>query len=292
MTPKLKRAYQSVIVRAMDQPLRGRAGTLRSMSAPFLEYVADTAHGMDQLAVERIVYLGAQPAHVHLDHIGVAVEVDIPDFLRDQRPREDLARASQQQREKLEFLWREIEGFSGACHAVPDGVELEVGHLERGSRLRPAAAQDGAQPREELRERERLDEIVVGTELETLHAVANGIARCQEQDRRLDLMMPQLLDDAPAVASGQHHVQNDGVVGARPRKVRAILTVVRHVDHEAILLEAARQIGGGLVLVLDDEELHGRTALSGPDYPDGSQSSFTDGGSERSGLMIPKQAGV
>src|SRR5262249_40057416 len=44
-----------------------------------LEHVADAAHGVDQLVLEGIVDLGAEPAHVHVDDVGPGVEAHVPD---------------------------------------------------------------------------------------------------------------------------------------------------------------------------------------------------------------------
>lgn len=44
---------------------------------------------MDQLVVEWVVHLGAQPVHVNIHYIGPAVEIDVPDLLGDQRSRDE-----------------------------------------------------------------------------------------------------------------------------------------------------------------------------------------------------------
>ena len=46
------------------------------------------------------------------------------------------------------------------------------------------AAQEGAQPRQQLGQIEGLDEIVVGADVETLDSVVHRVARGQHQDRR------------------------------------------------------------------------------------------------------------
>src|SRR2546421_340602 len=43
------------------------------------EPVARPAHRLDQLDLERVVYLAPQAAHVHVDHVGRALKVVAPD---------------------------------------------------------------------------------------------------------------------------------------------------------------------------------------------------------------------
>ena len=77
-----------------------------------------------------------------------------------------------------------------------------------------AAAQDALHAGEQLREGERLDEVVIGAELEPLDAVVDLVARAEEKHRRLPLPA-DALQHRPAVDPGQHHVEQDQVVLGR-----------------------------------------------------------------------------
>src|SRR5205085_721778 len=48
--------------------------------------VAGAAHGLQQLALEIAVDLLPEPAHMHVDHIGLRIEMVIPDILQQHRP--------------------------------------------------------------------------------------------------------------------------------------------------------------------------------------------------------------
>ena len=52
--------------------------------AALLENITDATNGMDKLASEWIVDLGSKPTHMDFDHIGIAIEVDVPDLLGNQ----------------------------------------------------------------------------------------------------------------------------------------------------------------------------------------------------------------
>src|SRR5579862_9472621 len=79
MRPKEKIAYQSV----------SRTASLpRPRSAGIVEDIAHPADRVDQLAVERIVDLGAEAADVDVHDVRPAVEIHVPDFLGDGRARQ------------------------------------------------------------------------------------------------------------------------------------------------------------------------------------------------------------
>jgi len=50
-----------------------------------LKHISHAANGMDQFLFEWIVDLAAQPAYRHIDDVGIAVEIDVPDLLGNQR---------------------------------------------------------------------------------------------------------------------------------------------------------------------------------------------------------------
>src|SRR5215813_6008046 len=123
---KVEAVYQKVSREASDHARRlGRddaecvaaapgAGPCESSSGPLFEDIADTAYGVDQRMPEGLVDLRAQPADVHIDDVGPAVEVHVPDLLRDQRPGEDVAHVAGEEREQEELLGSEIQTLSGA----------------------------------------------------------------------------------------------------------------------------------------------------------------------------------
>ena len=73
---------------------------------------------MNQLGLERVVELGAQAPHRHIDDVGVAVEVHVPHMLADQRARDDLAEVAHEVIEQRVFLRRQIDALAGAQPVV------------------------------------------------------------------------------------------------------------------------------------------------------------------------------
>src|ERR1051326_3674823 len=62
----------------------------------------------------------------------------------------------------------------------------------------------GVHARDELGHRERLDEVVVSTDVERVNAIVLGAAGADDDDRRADALRARVLVHAPAVALRQH----------------------------------------------------------------------------------------
>ena len=105
---------------------------------------------------------------------------------------------------------------------------LDLDPLAALGRLRADAAADGgAHAGDELAHRERLDEVVVGADLERADPVALGAARADDDDRRADPLAADGLDQLPAVearaASGRarrRRAARSGAARARSRPAR------------------------------------------------------------------------
>ena len=64
---------------------------------------------------------------------------------------------------------------------------------------------------DELAHRERLDEVVVGPDLERVDTVVLGATRGDDDDRRADALGARRLDELPAVQLGEHQVEHADV---------------------------------------------------------------------------------
>ena len=71
--------------------------------------IPDTPHGLQELPLERLVDLVAQPAHEHVDDVGLRVKAVLPHVGQDHGLRDDLARVPEQVLEQGEFLVREVD---------------------------------------------------------------------------------------------------------------------------------------------------------------------------------------
>ena len=112
--------------------------------------------------------------------------------------------------------------------------------------------------RQQLGEGKRLDQIVIGTGVETGHAILKRVPCGEHEDRRLDTALAQRLQDLQAVASGQRQVEQDDVerLGVDPEE-RPLAGPLDD-DLELLALEPLAQGVGDLHFVFDDENSHQR----------------------------------
>ena len=124
-----------------------------------------------------------------------------------------------------------------------------------GRSIGPAAG-EGAEPGEELLERERLGEVVVGPGIEAAHAVLDRVAGGEHQHGRPPALGPQGVAHGEPVGLGDHGVEHDGVVVLLAGRPQRLVPVAGDVDRVALALEAPAHEGCHLHLVLDHQHAH------------------------------------
>src|SRR5204862_7608380 len=105
------------------------------------------------------------------------------------------ALVSQQVLEQFELATGEIDQLVATDDTAADEIELEIRNLEPQHIGGTASAHQGANPCEELRQRERFHQVVVGAEIEPEHAIINAVTGREDQDRRVDAALAQCLQD-------------------------------------------------------------------------------------------------
>ena len=144
--------------------------------------------------------------------------------------------------------------------AVPAGlaaaqVDLDVaeGHHFLGRRALPGAAEDGPHPRHQLPGRERLDQVVVGAQLEAEDAVDLVVARREEEDGH-GAAGADLAADVEAVAgSRQADVEDDDPRVLLLEDLQALLAVAGQEHAEALAAQVQVHQVGDVRVVLDDD---------------------------------------
>src|SRR6185295_19206130 len=98
-----------------------------------------------------------------VEGLGRAEPVDVPDLVYEPLATDDLAGLPHQQRQEVELLARQLERLAVQRHGPRRRIELDVADLlglRRGRRRGGArAAQDRADPGDELARAERLDDV-------------------------------------------------------------------------------------------------------------------------------------
>ena len=107
--------------------------------------------------------------------------------------------------------------------------------------------------RHHLVHRERLGKVIVGSSVETFHAVMQGISRRQHEARNTNAGISQPLQQDEPVPVWQPSIKNQGLVGhllnSRPRGVDA----VGHIDADSCGYQAFVYKPGHPLMVFDQE---------------------------------------
>ncbi len=190
------------------------------------------------------------------DDVAVAVEGHVPDLLGDQRSRQHVALVLEKQGQQEELLGCKLDRQVAAQHLMPSHVEGQILELQPLRGRCRAAPQQRPHAREEFREGKWLDEIVVRAQVQPFHSILYGIAGGQKQHGRLAARLPVGAQHRPAVASRQHHIQDDERVAGGERKMQRLLSVPGDVDDETLLRQAGAKEGRGLFVIFYEQQLH------------------------------------
>jgi len=135
--------------------------------------------------------------------------------------------------------------------------DAEVAGLDRRRVPITRTSQEGANPSKKDGERERLGDVVVGAGVERLGLVEVTILRSEHEDRRPVSRLAKLCGDLKSVPAGEQDVEDDQVVAALGSQPQPVFAVEGDLDREALRLETTFNHCGDLLVVLDEEQLHG-----------------------------------
>jgi hypothetical protein len=166
----------------------------------------------------------------------------------------DSIRLSNERREKLKLRRGEVDALSSDGHPHPRHVHLDARgpeHVSAGRR-RGRSPKHGPNARDELLRAERLDDVIVGADLQADDAVGLVAASGQHDDGDVR-RTAKLPGDVEAVAPGKPEIQHDQVGARAPRARERRLAVPRHDHLEPGVLEIVSDQPGDLQLVLHHE---------------------------------------
>src|SRR5215213_2967909 len=135
----------------------------------YAEDVARAADCMEEPGFATGFELSAEVRDEDLDRVRDGEGVVAPDLVEQPLPGDHEPLVAHQVLEQLELALGEVDRALAARDLVGVGVEHQVADAQRRHAARRAAAEQGAQPRKELLALERLDQVVVGADVESLH---------------------------------------------------------------------------------------------------------------------------
>src|SRR5206468_3255063 len=133
------------------------------LGKPVVQRISRAADGADRVLRAGSVEQLAQAADVDVDGTLVDVDVAAPHAVEQLLAAEHTPGMLEKKLQQTIFGGAEVDGTAGARHAALLAVELDVAAGEQvGEPFGAGAAQKPLHPRQQFRDRKRLDDIIVG----------------------------------------------------------------------------------------------------------------------------------
>ena len=145
-----------------------------------------------------------------------------------------MALVPQEKLEQVELSTRQVEQPLAADSAAGHEIQFQIRRFQSKHVRWSAASQQRANPGEQLGKRERLDQIVVGSEIQAADSIVNAVSRRQDQDGRLDVTLPQRLEDFEPTAPRQHQIEDDEIEELGVRSIESVFS--RRRNHDVVVL--------------------------------------------------------
>src|SRR5271170_2455647 len=161
-----------------------RFGRREELPRVVADHIAGAAHGVQERLRKALVDLGSQSRNVHVDDVGLRIEMVVPDILQQHRPGDNLAGMAHEIFQQAEFARLKLQFLPGAAHLVRKPVELEIGNaVKRFLAAATAPARQHLDACKQFRERVGLRQIVVAARAQAFDAVVD-LAKCREDKHR------------------------------------------------------------------------------------------------------------
>jgi hypothetical protein len=199
------------------------------------------------------VDLPAQVGDVQLDDVGLPAEVVRPHAVQDLRLAQHAARIAHEEPQQLELGGGEVDAVAAPGDLVAVLVEGEVADDQDGVGAPvggAGAADQSAQPGDDLLQAERLGDVVVPAGGQPGDAVLDRVLGGQEQHRHVRQVAAQPPQHAQTVHVRQHHVQHDGVGPELAGGLDGAVPVPGAADLPALVAQGhGQQLGDGQLVV-------------------------------------------
>src|SRR5665213_1596700 len=240
-------------------PSASRAAEVLSGLIFIADHIARAPHRVDQRLREALVHGLTQPAHVHIDEIGLRIELQIPHPFEQHGARHHLVCVAHQELQQLELAGGALDFLAGAHHRAAEQVHLQIrhpqpclGHILFGG----AAPKQRFDPGQQLREGERLGEIIIAAGLEAQHAIIDGPKRAQDQYRGSHALFAQRPHHAQTIQMRQHAIGDQEVKGLFLRLFEPFAPIDRQGHGVTALLQPFEEKLGGLQVIFDQQQIH------------------------------------
>ncbi|OAM89270.1 hypothetical protein AW736_13520 [Termitidicoccus mucosus] len=221
-----------------------------------MQGISDAPIGLNQLSWERIVHLSAKALNGNVDEIGAGIELVPPNNLAEFDSTNYLARGAQEALQHREFASCEFDVSFAAVDFTAGKIEREIGVRLDVQTHAGTAAQNGIEASHELRDRKRLGQIVVSTEIQALDSLVEIAASRQEKHRDSVVGLTQLAQDAETVAPRQHDIHDQCVESLTRGSGCSRVTIMAYFDLETPFLKAGSHQRCDLLIIFYYEDTH------------------------------------
>ena len=216
------------------------------------EKVADAAHGLDGAVGELL----SQMVDVNLDGVRAHGIVPVVELLLELGAAPDDALAFGEGCEQSVLLGGEDDGLAIEGDFARGGGDPQGAALDDRVRTACGAAQQGAHAGGELVEFIGLDQIVVGTAVEALDSVVDGVAGGRHENGRRVASGADLLENLKAVLAGQAKIEDDEGKRRGLHGEQRGLSVTDPVDCVVLAFKEGNEAFTDHVIVFSDKNSH------------------------------------
>ena len=213
---------------------------------------------MDEPLLAVRLELTPQVADVDVERVGIRPEVVAPHRVEDRGAREDPAGVRHEQPEQLELRARQLHIALAAVTLHRVAVEHEILEGQHAGRAGRAAPPEGAQAGEQLIERERLHQVVVGPRVQTLDPVTDGGPRGEHQDGNPVARRAQSPADLEATEVRKAEIEDDRLIRPRRGELEPARALADGVDLVAGAAQRALERRPDARIVLHHQHTHRR----------------------------------
>src|SRR5258705_3735737 len=219
---------------------------------------------MDELHIKRLIDLVAEITNVDIDDVAGELLLLVVEVLPYIRARDDLPGTQREVVQQGVFARGERDRAAAALNCLAEGVDLKVADANNDTGLAMGTADEGADPRQQFIPVKRLDQIIIGAQIEPFDPVFGCVTSCQAQNRGPIATLPRLIEHRPSFLAGQHDVEDDAVVLIAGKQMRGLVSVESEIDRVSLFAQSrgdgARQLG----MIFGNQQFHGLGSLSTP----------------------------
>src|SRR6267378_334166 len=220
------------------------------------ERISETTHGVNQFYGLVLIDLPAKEAHKGVESVLFDVFRRPPYGVENGMAGGDASFVAHKEFEQTKFRRGELDFPSSAEDATLGDFQCKVADTQRMSSRLGNPALQRTDTGEQYGKRERLRHIIVGSRIESLDDIGDGVASSKHQNGNVLLEFAEPARDLNAIHPGQHHIEEDKVEVRVLRKGKRREAVVGKAYGMTVFFEPSPEHLRHALFVFDYQDLH------------------------------------